>query len=130
MQQKNIQTIIEKTDKKLAQQRCSYLIKPHWELLCELAHPNVVGYNRFLTSVNALEGGWTERVMEEKANSEGTIYIATECLWALSFGAGSLDGLFGEFQKLMKISGPASRAHSAVAERAGHNRRTFRDGSG
>jgi hypothetical protein len=102
MQQTNIMSFIERLDKNLAEQSFGYRVKPHYAVLSDLAHPNWLGYQRFLSGVNALENGWTERLMEERADSERSIYITAECLWALSFSAGSLDGLFGEFQKFMR----------------------------
>jgi hypothetical protein len=103
MEQKNILSIIDKTDKALSRQGAGYLLRPHYDLLCELAHPNTIGYQRFLTSINAMENGWTARVMEAKATSEFATQIACECLWAISFSAGSMNGFFGEFQKLKKV---------------------------
>ena len=52
-----------------------------------------------------MKNGWTARIMEASAVSESAIHIALECLWALAFSAGSLNGFFGEFQKLKKALG-------------------------
>jgi hypothetical protein len=105
MQQTNIMTIIDRLDKKLTQQGFGYSVKAHYDVLCDVAHPNTLGYQRFLSSVRTIENGWTERLMEERADSEISLCITVECLWALSFSTGALDGLFGEFQKLMRNLG-------------------------
>jgi hypothetical protein len=105
MEQRNILSIIDKTDKALTRQQTGYLIRPHYDILCELAHPNTVGYQRFLTSITSMKNGWTARVMEANTISESAIHIALECLWALSFSAGSMNGLFAEFQKLKRVLG-------------------------
>jgi hypothetical protein len=73
---------------------------------CGEAHPNGLGYQRFLKSANLFDGGWIERVMEDKASTEFADGIALESLWSLSFSAGSMNGLFCEFQKLLKMAGP------------------------
>jgi hypothetical protein len=75
---------------------------PHYEFLCELAHPNTIGFQRFLTSLTTLQNGWQSRLMEEKSDSERSLHVSQECLWALSFGAGSMDGLFGVFQEFKR----------------------------
>jgi hypothetical protein len=41
--------------------------------------------------------------MEEKANGEAATAITRECLWALGFGAATIGGIFGEFQKLIAM---------------------------
>jgi hypothetical protein len=41
--------------------------------------------------------------MDEKGNGKAAIAISPECLWALGFGAATMGGMFGEFQKLMAI---------------------------
>jgi hypothetical protein len=45
MSQRNIMTIIQKLDKKLLKQY-EYQVMPHYELLCELALPNTIGFQR------------------------------------------------------------------------------------
>ena len=102
MEQKNILTIIDKMDKKLVKQGHGYTIRPHYDFLSEIVYPNTLGYARFSATAKTLDSGWIEQLMEEKANSQFSTTIATECLWSLSFSTGSLDGLFGEFQILMK----------------------------
>lgn len=102
MEQKNILSLIDKLDKQFAKQNHGYAVKPHYEFLCELAHPNTIGYQRFLTSVRNIGNGWTERMMEAKSMSEWYIHVSRECLWSVSFSTGSLNGLFGEFQSLKK----------------------------
>ncbi|HEX3885380.1 MAG TPA: hypothetical protein VHW66_22190 [Stellaceae bacterium] len=101
MIQRNILTIMDKMDKKLRKQH-GYEVKKHYELLCELAHPNTLGFQRFLSKATPLSNGWENRLMEENSESERSIHIAHECLWALSFGAGSMDGVFGVFQDLKR----------------------------
>jgi hypothetical protein len=101
MVQRNIMTIIQKSDKKLFEQH-GYKVMTHYEVLCELAHPNTIGFQRFLSSVASLANGWEVRLMEEGSDSERSIDISHECLWALSFGAGSMDGVFGVFQELKR----------------------------
>jgi|SRR5450755_496028 hypothetical protein len=73
---------------------------------CGETHPNGVGYQRFLKSANPFDGGWIEGVMEDKASTEFSDGITLERLWSLSFGAGSMNDLFCEFQKLLKMAGP------------------------
>jgi hypothetical protein len=60
MEQRNILTIIDKADKAFVKQGQGYLVKPHYEVLYEVAHPNVVGYQRFLKLANQIAGGWVE----------------------------------------------------------------------
>lgn len=95
----NIMTIIEKIDKKLSKQY-GYQVTPHYELLCELAHPNTVGFQRYLSSITILHNGWESRLMEEESFSERSVHISFECLWALSFSAGSMVKTFGVFDEL------------------------------
>jgi len=58
MEPKNILTIIEKADKILTRQGMGYQIMPHYEMLCDMAHPNTLGFRRYLVSVENLEHGW------------------------------------------------------------------------
>ena len=105
MEQKNILTIIDKTDKALQEQGLGYQVRPHYDFLCDIAHPNTLGFQRFLTSIRPSYGGWIVRAMEEKAYGEAAIGITCECLWALGFGAATIDSMFGEFQKLIAMFG-------------------------
>src|ERR1700692_976462 len=57
---------------------------------CGEAHPNGVGYQRFLKSANLFDGGWIERVMEDKASTEFADGITLERLWSLSFGVSEI----------------------------------------
>ncbi len=61
MSQRNILTIIEKLDKKLLKQY-GYQVMPHYEFLCELAHPNTIGFQRYLSSVTTLDNSWESRL--------------------------------------------------------------------
>jgi hypothetical protein len=105
MEQKNILTIIEKTDKILSRQGIGYQIMPHYEMLCDMAHPNTVGFQRYLVSVDELEGGWTARLMKDHALGSVAEKIVEECLWGLSFSAGTMNGCFGVFQTVFKNAG-------------------------
>ena len=105
MEQKNILTIIDKTDKALQEQGLGYLVRPHYDFLCDIAHPNTLGFQRFLTSIKPADDGWMVRAMEEKGNGDAAIAVTCECLWALGFGAATMDSMFGEFQKLIATYG-------------------------
>jgi hypothetical protein len=105
MEQKNILTIMEKTDKGLNRQGMGYQIMPHYELLCDIAHPNTIGFQRYLVSVDESQNGWTERLMKERALGATAKKIVEECLWGLSFGAGTMNGCFGVFQTVFKNAG-------------------------
>lgn len=102
LEQKNILSYIDQIDKALIRKGSGYSVKYHYEFLCELAHPNAIGYQRFLDSEHELGSGWIERHLRERANSTVAIRIASECLWALAFSTGSMSGLFHEFQHLKK----------------------------
>jgi hypothetical protein len=98
MAMQNILTTIEKTDKALAKQGMGYQIKPHYERLCELAHPNAVGFHRYVHAEQTRLDGWISRTMMDRARGIPSVQILCECLWALSWAAGSINGLFGVFQ--------------------------------
>jgi hypothetical protein len=102
MEQKNILNTIDKIDKKLLRQGHGYTVRPHYDFLSEIVHPNTLGYARFSSTARTLNNGWVEQLMEERASSAFATEIADECLWSLSFATGSLNGLFGEFQALTK----------------------------
>jgi hypothetical protein len=95
MRQTNIMTIIEKIDKRYGCQ-----VMSHYELLCELAHPSTVGFQRYVSSITTLSNGWESRLMEEESFSERSVHISFECLWALSFSADSMLNTFGVFDEL------------------------------
>jgi hypothetical protein len=105
MEQKNILTIIDKTDKALQEQGLGYLVRPHYDFLCDIAHPNTLGFQRFLTAINPADDGWIVRAMEERGHGDAAIAITCECLWALGFSAATIDSMFGEFQKLIAMFG-------------------------
>src|SRR5208283_962971 len=90
MSQRNKMTIIQKLDKTPTGEY-EYQLMPHYEFLCELAHPNTIGFQRYLSSVNTLDNRWETRLMEEESFSERSVHISFECLWALAFGARSMD---------------------------------------
>jgi hypothetical protein len=102
MEQKNIITIIQTLDKEFSRQNFGHQVMPHYEFLCQLAHPNTIGFRRFLTSAIKSPDGWQTRSMEEKSTSERSIVISHECLWALSFGASSISIGFGLFEDLKR----------------------------
>lgn len=102
MEQKNILTTLDKLDKKFIKQDHGYTVRPHYDFLSEVVHPNTLGYARFSSTARTLGDGWVEQLMEERASSQFATKIADECLWSLSFATGSLNGLFGEFQALIK----------------------------
>jgi hypothetical protein len=103
MEQKNILTIIDKTDKGLDGQGMGYRVRPHYDFLCDIAHPNTLGFQRFLTSEKSADNGWIIKAMEEKGSGEAARAITGECLWALGFGAATIDGMFDEFQKVIAM---------------------------
>jgi hypothetical protein len=103
MQATNILTVIGRLDKKLSKQH-GYSVMSHYEKLCEVAHPNVLGYERFLQGVTKpSNSGWQIRQMHRHANSPSATYLVHECLWAIAFSLGSMGGCFGVFQDLKKL---------------------------
>lgn len=105
LETKNTLTLIQKTDKKLAKQSHGYQIMSEYEFLCELAHPNLVGFARFLLHEKKRDDGWVSRSMYEFAVGPAAEHIIERCLWALSFGCGTMNGSFEEFQKVLKLIG-------------------------
>jgi hypothetical protein len=76
----------------------------HYEKLCEVAHPNVLGYERFLQGVRKhAKSGWHIRQMHRHANSPAATELVHECLWAIAFSLGFMEGCFGVFQDLKKL---------------------------
>ena len=57
MSQRNIMTVLQKLDKKLLKEH-GYQIKPHYDFLCELAHPNTIGFQRYISSVAIQDNKW------------------------------------------------------------------------
>ena len=102
MKAKNIQTIIESIDKRL-QKQAGYSVKAHYEVLCEIAHPNTLGYQRYLQSISkAAHSGWDIRRLRRHASSSAAAMLVSECLWAISFSLSGMNGCFGLFQTLKK----------------------------
>lgn len=102
LQQKNILTSIEQTDKVMIKKQMGYTIRPHYEFLCELAHPNTIGYQRFFVSERKRTDGWLERTLSVNAGSDVAVGVAEQCLWALSFSSSTMNGVFGVFQELLR----------------------------
>jgi hypothetical protein len=105
MEQKNILTIIDKTDKMRQGEGLGYQVRPHYDFLCDIAHPNALGFQRFLISTKPRDDGWIVMAMEEKGYGDAAMAITCECLWALGFSAATMVVLFGEFQKLIAMFG-------------------------
>jgi hypothetical protein len=102
MKAKNILTIIESMDKRLKKQ-FGYSVMSHYEVLCEIAHPNTLGYQRYLDSISkAARSGWDTRHLRRHANSSTAAMLISECLWAVSFSLSGMNGCFGVFQTLKK----------------------------
>jgi hypothetical protein len=104
MQATNIMTIIQRLDKKLSKQNAGYSVMSHYENLCEVAHPNVLGYHRFMHAVaKHPSSGWHIRKMHQHASSSSAAYLVHECLWAVAFSLGSMGGCFSVFQDLKNL---------------------------
>lgn len=66
-------------------------LMPTYELLCEVAHPNVVGYARFWSDNTAQNtDGSVAREISRLATGSTQKEILENTIWALSFGAGSI----------------------------------------
>ncbi len=87
LKQTNILTLIQK----LAKDPKASDVLPHYEVLCEIAHPNVVGYSRFWsqTIANHADGSELRRLARE-ANGEHFLQIQGVVIWSLAWSSGVL----------------------------------------
>ena len=114
---KNIISSIERLDKKLTKNNAGYAVMPIYQILCEVTHPNVVGFERFLVGQELRQDDWLERRMQENAVSANSNQLIDRCLWALSFGAGSINGCFGVFQVLSVTLAKSWESHCHIKRR-------------
>lgn len=87
LQQTNILSVLQKLSKnpKAAD------LMPHYEFLCEVAHPNVIGNARFWSHVERVNDDGSEtRVMSFTASTDQAAEIASKVIWSLAWSAGSL----------------------------------------
>jgi hypothetical protein len=103
--QKNILSLIGKIDRKNAKSGNDIQIMPVYEILCELAHPNILGFDRFGIKEIHRTDGWAIRSMSATGFGISAQQVAWQAMWALSFGAGTMALSFEEFQKLTKVIG-------------------------
>ena len=69
LEQKNILTIIEKIDKTFRNGNEQFEIMPHYKVLSEAAHPNVLGFTRFQHNQSvAIDEKWVSLDMRERAD--------------------------------------------------------------
>ncbi len=91
LQQTNILTLIQK----LAKNPKAAELLPHYEFLCEIAHPNVIGNNRFWSHVERInEDGSETRTLARVADGQHATDIRTNVLWSLAWSASSLRNSF------------------------------------
>jgi len=91
LQQTNVFTLIQK----LANNPQAADLLPHYEFLCEIAHPNVIGNSRFWSHLERVnEDGSQTRTLARTADGEHAIEIRAKVLWSLGWSAGSLRNSF------------------------------------
>jgi len=91
LKQTNVLTLIQK----LAKNPEAAELLPHYEFLCEIAHPNVIGNNRFWSHVERVnDDGSQTRTLARTANGDHAFEIQSKVLWSLAWSAGSLRNSF------------------------------------
>lgn len=100
--QNSILTVIQKIDRGLAKAGAGYAIRPKYDFLCEIAHPNTIGFQRFSKCEVRRPDGWVTRWMSEHEQGPAEQIVVEHCLWAMSFGAGTMNRSFAEFQKMKR----------------------------
>ena len=61
-------------------------LRPNYDFLCELAHPNSIGYQRFWSLVEDDEPGDLVKI-SRRVPVQRIIETTEMCLWALSWGS-------------------------------------------
>ncbi|MGK2849255.1 MAG: hypothetical protein ACSLEX_04315 [Minisyncoccota bacterium] len=91
LKQTNVLTLIQKLTKN---QNAADLL-PHYEFLCEIAHPNVVGNSRYWSHIERVNDDGSEtRLLSRTADGEHTNEIRAKIIWSLAWSAGSLQNSF------------------------------------
>ncbi len=77
---------------------------PHYEFLCEIAHPNVIGYSRYWSHIERVnDDGSESRVLSRTADGEHASEIRAKVIWSLAWSAGSLRTSFTMIQSAISI---------------------------
>jgi hypothetical protein len=103
LEKKNILSVMTKADKKLAKQNAGFEILPNYKFLCELAHPNAVGFERYCERQDLRHDGWLNRRLTKTAHGDPERIIVERCLWAITFGCETMMASFAEYQNLMRF---------------------------
>lgn len=91
LKQINVLTLIQK----LTKNPNAADLLPHYEFLCEIAHPNVVGNNRYWSHIERVNDDGSEvRIFSRIADGEHTNEIRAKIIWSLAWSAGSLRNSF------------------------------------
>jgi hypothetical protein len=107
LKQTNILTLIGK----LAKNPKAADLLPHYEFLCDIAHPNVIGNSRYWSHVERTNDDGSEtRLLDRAADGDHSNEIRTKVIWSLAWSAGSLRNAFtlihnGLNALLSKLSG-------------------------
>jgi hypothetical protein len=80
---------------------------PTYEFLCEISHPNVVGYARFWSeSTTQIKGGSAVREISRSANGTLQHELLENTIWALSFGARSISNGYQLIHRSLSVLMP------------------------
>ena len=91
LKQTNVLTLVQK----LAKNPRAADLLPHYEYLCEIAHPNVVGNSRFWSHVERVNDDGSEaRTLARVADGPHAVEIQTMIIWSIAWSAGSLRNSF------------------------------------
>jgi hypothetical protein len=86
LSQKNILSILQKLDKVLRKKGANYVLEDQYALLSEAAHPNHLGFERFMEmSEFDPKSLWSRREVTIDAKGPPRDLLASACLWALAF---------------------------------------------
>lgn len=97
--QTNVLTMIQK----VAKNPNAADLLPHYEFLCEIAHPNVVGNSRYWSHIEQINADGSEsRSLARSANGDHAEQIRTKVIWSLAWSAGSLCNAFSMISNSLK----------------------------
>ena len=76
---------------KLARNPEAAALLPHYEFLCEIAHPNVIGNTRYWSHIERVDDDGTEsRILSRTADGVHVSELRSNVIWSLAWSAGSL----------------------------------------
>ena len=85
-------TILLRAKNKRLKEKAGYDFLDYYDYLCEIAHPNFLGYEIMVGDPQYVDGFWTRHSIGDEANLRRSREVIDKILWVASFSIGTMYG--------------------------------------